>query len=155
MQALMHMMNSGKSCSVLKFTRSSRDAYVPTKGSDQAAGFDLKSIEEVLVPARSKALINTGIKIELPFGCYGRIAARSGLALHHSIDIGAGVIDPDYRGIVQVLLFNHSDKVFRVRKGDRIAQLICEKIYLPELEEVSELQYSQRGENGFGSTGTN
>ncbi|CAG9773487.1 unnamed protein product [Ceutorhynchus assimilis] len=152
MQLLMHsMMNFGKRDSVLKFARASRDAYAPTRGSDQAAGFDLKSIEEVLVPARSKALINTGIKIELPFGCYGRIAVRSGLALHHSIDIGAGVIDPDYRGIVQVLLFNHSDKVFRVKRGDRIAQLICEKIYLPELEEVSELQYSQRGENGDSS----
>lgn len=79
---------------------------------------------------------------------------RSGLAVKNFIDVGAGVVDEDYRGILKVVLFNHSDADFEVKKGDRIAQLICEKIYYPELEEVKELTDTERGEGGFGSTGT-
>jgi dUTP pyrophosphatase len=77
----------------------------------------------------------TDLQIQVPEGFYGRIAPRSGLALHHHIDIGAGVIDEDYRGNVTVILFNHSDKLFVINRGDCVAQLICEKIYYPVLEE--------------------
>lgn len=86
--------------------------------------------------------------------CIGRcVASRSGLALKHSIDVGAGVIDADYRGPVGVLLFNHSDADFEVKLGDRIAQLIIEKIFTPDVTEVEDLDPSVRGEGGFGSTG--
>jgi dUTP pyrophosphatase len=77
----------------------------------------------------------TDLQIHVPEGFYGRIAPRSGLALHHHIDIGAGVIDENYRGNVAVILFNHSDKLFVINRGDRVAQLICEKVYYPVLEE--------------------
>lgn len=85
----------------------------------------------------------------------GRIAPRSGLAAKNFIDTGAGVIDADYRGPVKVLLFNHSDADFAVAEGDRVAQLVLERIYTPEVEEVQELEESVRGAGGFGSTGTN
>lgn len=98
-------------------------------------------------------LVNLGFKIQLPNGCYGRIAPRSGLAVRHSIDIGAGVIDEDYRGPIKVLLINGSNSEVEFKKGDRICQLICEKIYYPDIEEVTTLSDSERGEFGFGSSG--
>lgn len=85
----------------------------------------------------------------------GRVAPRSGLASKHFIDTGAGVIDADYRGHVKVLLFNHGEVDYEVQEGDRIAQLIVERIYTPEVVEVAELEESVRGAGGFGSTGTN
>ena len=94
---------------------------MPVKGSVYAAGYDLHAIEEKVVPARGKALIGTGLAFGIPVGNYGRIAPRSGLAAKNSIDIGAGVIDSDYRGEVKVLLFNFSDTDFKVVEGDRIA----------------------------------
>ncbi|OCB84363.1 dUTP diphosphatase [Sanghuangporus baumii] len=87
------------------------------------------SAEKKVVPAKSKALIDTQISIAVPKGCYGRVAPRSGL--------GAGVIDSDYRGIVFVLLFNHSDSDFEIVEGDRVAQLIIEKIETPDVVEVN------------------
>lgn len=83
----------------------------------------------------------------------GRIAPRSGLASKHFIDTGAGVIDSDYRGQVKVLLFNHSESDFQVKEGDRVAQLIIERIYTPDIVVVEELEESVRGAGGFGSTG--
>ncbi len=83
----------------------------------------------------------------------GRVAPRSGLASKHMIDTGAGVIDADYRGHVRVLLFNHGEAEFKVAAGERIAQLVLERICTPEVEEVEELEESVRGEGGFGSTG--
>ncbi|XP_026317246.1 deoxyuridine 5'-triphosphate nucleotidohydrolase [Hyposmocoma kahamanoa] len=139
----------------LKFTRLSEHAFPPVKGSEKAAGFDLKSAYDYVVPARGKELVKTDLQIELPSGCYGRVAPRSGLAVKNFIDVGAGVIDEDYRGNVGVVLFNHSNQEFTVKKGDRIAQLICEKIYYPDLLEVADLSETKRAEGGFGSTGTN
>lgn len=108
-----------------------------------------------MIPARGKAVVKTDIQVELPEGCYGRVAPRSGLAVKNFIDVGAGVIDEDYRGNVGVVLFNHSDVDFPVAKGDRIAQLICERIFYPTIEEVDDLSDTKRGAGGFGSTGTN
>lgn len=86
-------------------------------------------------------------------GTDGRVAPRSGLASKHFIDTGAGVIDSDYRGQVKVLLFNHAETDFEVKEGDRVAQLIIERIYTPEVVVVEELEESVRGAGGFGSTG--
>lgn len=99
--------------------------------------------------------MKTDIQVQLPPGTYGRIAPRSGLALKNFIDVGAGVIDADYRGNLQILIFNHSDKEFEIAPGDRIAQLICEKIECPELQELDTLDETVRGAEGFGSTGKN
>lgn len=112
------------------------------------------SAYDATVPARGKALVKTDIQIEVPFGTYGRVAPRSGLAWKNFIDVGAGVIDQDYRGNVGVILFNHSDEAFEVKKGDRIAQLICERIVYPTLVQLDSLTDTNRGAGGFGSTGT-
>ena len=106
-----------------------------------------------MVPARGKALIGTGLAFAIPTGNYGRIAPRSGLAAKNSIDVGAGVIDSDYRGEVKVLLFNLSDVDFTINEGDRCAQMIIEKYTMTQLEEVQDLSDTARGEGGFGSTG--
>ncbi|NXU15817.1 DUT protein, partial [Pardalotus punctatus] len=139
----------------LRFTRLSENAFTPSKGSPRAAGYDLYSAYDCVIPPMEKAVVKTDIQIALPSGCYGRVAPRSGLAAKHFIDVGAGVIDEDYRGNVGVVLFNFGKETFEVKKGDRIAQLICERIYYPELEEVEALDDTERGEGGFGSTGKN
>ena len=87
------------------------------------------------IPAHGRGLCATDIQIELPRGCYGRVAARSGLALNNFIDVGAGVIDQDYRGNLGVIIFNHDRVAFKINRGDRIAQLICEKIAYPTIVE--------------------
>ncbi|EMR71696.1 putative deoxyuridine 5 -triphosphate nucleotidohydrolase protein [Eutypa lata UCREL1] len=128
-------------------------ARLPTRGSAFAAGYDLYAAKETTIPARGKALVDTDIAIAVPAGTYGRIAPRSGLASKHFIDTGAGVIDADYRGQVKVLLFNHGEADFGVVEGDRVAQLVVERIYTPDVVEVAELEESVRGAGGFGSTG--
>lgn len=133
--------------------RLSKNAKLPTRGSALAAGYDLYSAESKIVPAHGKALVDTQLSIAVPLGTYGRVAPRSGLASKFMIDTGAGVVDADYRGVIFVLLFNHSDKDFQVEEGDRIAQIIFEKICTPEVLEVDDLGATVRGTNGFGSTG--
>lgn len=139
----------------LRFSRLSEHATAPTRGSARAAGYDLYSAYDYTVPPMEKAIVKTDIQIALPSGCYGRIAPRSGLAAKYFIDVGAGVIDEDYRGNVGVVLFNFGKEKFEVKKGDRIAQLICERIFYPEIEEVQVLDDTERGSGGFGSTGKN
>ncbi|XP_074235353.1 deoxyuridine 5'-triphosphate nucleotidohydrolase, mitochondrial-like [Saimiri boliviensis] len=132
----------------LPFARLSEHATAPT-------GYDLYSAYDYTIPPMEKALVKTDIQIALPSGCYGRVAPRSGLAEKHFIDVGAGVIDEDYRGNVGVALFNFGKEKFEVKKDDRIAQLICERIFYPEIEEVQALVDTERGSGGFSSTGKN
>nr|KAF6391825.1 deoxyuridine triphosphatase [Pipistrellus kuhlii] len=139
----------------LRFVRLSEHATAPSKGSARAAGYDLYSAYDYTIPPMEKTLVKTDIQIALPSGCYGRVAPRSGLAAKHFIDVGAGVIDEDYRGNLGVVLFNFGKEKFEVKKGDRIAQLICERIFYPEIEEVQVLDDTERGSGGFGSTGKN
>jgi dUTPase len=163
--------------------RLSPSAVIPTRGSQFAAGYDISSSENVIVPARGQAMIKTGIAVAIPYGTYFRIAPRSGLASKFKIDVMAGVVDyvcilrccklelnvlcflmlmkrvlnicllQDYRGEVRVILINHGDENFGVKEGDRIAQGILEQIVLQTIEEVEELPETDRGTNGFGSTG--
>lgn len=129
------------------------EATVPTRGSAFAAGYDLYAAAPLTIQAKSKGLVSTGLAISTPAGTYGRVAPRSGLASKHFLDTGAGVIDADYRGEVKVLLFNFSDVDYEVKQGERVAQLILERIVTPEVIEVQELEESVRGAGGFGSTG--
>ncbi|KAI0921398.1 Deoxyuridine 5'-triphosphate nucleotidohydrolase [Taiwanofungus camphoratus] len=137
----------------LLIKRLSEKAKLPIRGSPLAAGYDLYSAERKTIPARGKALVDTQISIAVPAGTYGRVAPRSGLASKFMIDTGAGVIDADYRGVIFVLLFNYSDQDFQVEEGDRIAQLIIERIITPDVLEVEDLDETLRGAGGFGSTG--
>lgn len=106
----------------------SSSAKPPTRSSAFAAGYDMYASKAASVPAWGKVMVDTDISIAVPAGTYGRVAPRSGLASKHSIHTGAGVIDADYRGPVKVLLFNLSGEEFRVESGDRIAQLIVERV---------------------------
>lgn len=138
---------------MLQVKRLSSDATMPVRGSEFAAGVDLCSAEVCDVPARGMYLVRTDIAIAIPQYTYARIAPRSGLAVKNLIDVGAGVVDSDYRGPVGVVLFNHGNTPFHIEKGDRIAQLILERIVLPIIVETNELSKTIRGEDGFGSTG--
>ena len=106
-----------------------------------------------MVAASGKSLISTDLAVRVPLGTYGRIAPRSGLAAKHFLQVGAGVIDPDYSGNVKILLFNHSKKDYIVKKGDRIAQRLLERIEIPLVQAVEKLPDTARGAAGFGSTG--
>ncbi|KNC52553.1 deoxyuridine 5'-triphosphate nucleotidohydrolase [Thecamonas trahens ATCC 50062] len=138
---------------VLKVRKLSETAVLPVRGSPLAAGYDLASAHDLVVPAHGKALAKTDLAIAVPDGTYGRIAPRSGLAWKHFIDVGAGVIDADYRGNVGVVLYNHSDVDFNIAVGDRVAQLVLEKIATPDVVAVDDLDATDRGAGGFGSTG--
>lgn len=131
------------------------DAKIPTRGSKEAAGWDLYSSENIVVPARGKAIIPTGIHIAIPYGYYGRVAPRSGMSWKKHTDIGAGVIDSDYRGTIGVVMFNHGEQDLNIELHDRVAQLVIEKINTNEMKEVNlnDLNNTERGEGAFGSTG--
>ncbi len=130
------------------------DAIIPTRGSDGSVGYDLYSVVDTVVPCQAgNALVGTGLAVRIPDGCYGRVAPRSGLAVKHCIQVGAGVIDPDYTGEIKVVLFNHGTEDFEIKKGDRIAQLILERCETPIIKEIGLLDETLRGSDGFGSTG--
>jgi len=137
----------------LRVKKLSEHAVLPIRASEHAAGYDLSSAYDCVVPKRGKLLVKTDLAVAVPIGYYGRVAPRSGLALKNFIDTGAGVVDSDYRGPLGVLLFNHSEEDFKISHGDRIAQFIIEKIALPQIVEVDELDSTERGAGGFGSTG--
>lgn len=142
---------------VLKVKRMHEDAVVPTRGSVGSVGYDLYALDDYSINPGGKNQIRTGISVQIPSGCYGRIAPRSSLAWINFIDVGAGVIDPDYRGEVKVILYNFSKVTFKVDKGTRVAQMILERVATPPIVEVpneEELEHTERGFGGFGSTGT-
>jgi dUTP pyrophosphatase len=128
---------------------------LPEYESIGAAGMDLKAdiLEPMILKAKSSIVIPTNIHIQLPEGCEAQVRGRSGLAFKYDIIAHLGTIDADYRGAIGVKLFNFSDNDFVVRPGERIAQLVISKYEKIEWEEVSELNETERGEKGFGSTG--
>ena len=127
--------------------------FVPAYSHPGDAGADLKASANAVVPSRGKCLVSTGLRLALPEGHVGLIWPRSGLAVSHSIDCGAGVFDAQYRGEIKVLLFNHSDEDFPIQAGDRIAQLLVQKVENINFLPVDELDGTSRNNNGFGSTG--
>ena len=138
----------------VKVQKLSAEARVPTKGSTKAAGHDQYASEGTEIPAGGPVMVGTAIAILLPHNTYGRIAPRNRLVVKHRLATNAGVIDSDYRGEVKVVLVNQGDQPYQVEQGDRIAQLIIEKITNEELEEVAELEDTIRGNQGFGSSNT-
>ena len=130
------------------------NAKVPIRADEGCAGYDLSAVEDIIIPSRTHRMVETGISIQFPRDCYGRIAPRSGLAAKYAIDVLAGVVDSSFRGTLKVILMNNSPDEFVVKSGDRIAQLIFERIYTPSgLQVVDSLDDSSRGEKGFGSSG--
>ena len=140
------------------FKKLHKDSTVPKKGSALAAGYDLFCYTDkyIIIESMGKSKIPTGISVQLPHNTYGRVAPRSGLTWNKFLDVGAGVVDEDYRGEVQVILFNFSKENVTIKNGDKIAQLIVERIMPTEpviYEPEQELSETKRGGKGFGSTG--
>lgn len=135
----------------MKIVLNHENASIPAKADAHAAGYDLFSCENVIIKAWSRGLINTGVKLEIPENHYGRIASRSGLGVK-GFDIGAGVIDSNYRGEIKVVFINSTSTDKQISVRDKIAQLIFEKYYDFEFEQVQKLSETERGELGFGSS---
>lgn len=130
-------------------------ATPPTRGSLQAIGYDLYAhlTEPLYLGPGRRVLVPTGVRVAIPPGHYGRIAPRSGLAVKNGIDVLAGVVDSDYRGVVMVALINHGQVGFTIYNHTRIAQLILERATVLPIEIVDNLDETERQEDGFGSTG--
>ena len=139
----------------LRVKRLSEKATLPTRGSPLSAGYDLASAEEKVIAPGQRAVVKTDLSIACPEGTYARIAPRSGLTVKKGIHVGAGVVDADYRGPVGVVLFNLGQEDFSIQVGDRIAQMILEEIKMVPVVDVgeSDLDATERGSGGFGSTG--
>lgn len=135
----------------MKIILDNENACMPQKADEHAAGYDLFSCENVLIKPWSRVLINTGVKLEIPERHYGRIASRSGLGVK-GFDIGAGVIDSNYRGEIKVVFINSTNTEKQINIKDKIAQIIFEKYYDFSFEQVEELSKTERGELGFGSS---
>ncbi len=131
----------------------SGNAKLPSFAHGTDAGADLFSAENLKLEPGKRALVSTGIALEIPEGFAGLIWDKSGIASKSGISTMAGVIDSGYRGEIKVLLVNLSDTEYKIEEGDKIAQILFQKIEHPDFEEVQELSKADRGEKGFGSTG--
>jgi dUTP pyrophosphatase len=133
------------------------EGFLTTYSNPVDAGADLKSSQDIVIPARGRALVTTGVKIALPNGFVALVHPRSGLAAKHGITVlnTPGTVDAGYRGEIMVTLYNTSDEDFSVARGDRIAQLVIQQVEKANFVSVSELPESERGSRGFGSTGRN
>jgi len=128
-------------------------AKLPTRANEYDAGFDLYSVENLIIAPQSRQTVKTGISLEMPDHFAGLVWPRSGLSVKSGIDVLAGVIDSGYRGEIMVCLYNTSKEVVQIKHGDRIAQIIFQEVPLVSLSLSDTLGSSQRGDNGFGSTG--
>lgn len=140
----------------LKIFKSNEDAKIPTRGSKDAAGYDLYVIEDKIIQPFNSEVFKTGIHMEIPNGMYGKIHPRSGMDIKHGIHPLAGVIDSDFLGEIMIGLYNKKNQPYHIKKGDRVAQIVFQKyetFKIKLVENLEELTLTERGNNGFGSTG--
>jgi len=140
----------------IKLKKLAPELPTPRYAYDNDAGFDLYSRVDLLIGPGERKLIPTGIALQIPVGYAGFIQPRSGLALEHGIGIvnSPGLIDSGYRGEIAVILINlDKGKSFKVKKGDKVCQLVIQKIETPSIEIVEELDDTERGQAGWGSSG--
>ncbi len=128
-------------------------AVIPDYANEHDAGMDLYAAEGIVIKPGEHCVIPSGIAMSIPEGYVGLIWDKSGLAVKHKLVTVAGVIDSGYRGEIQVALMNTGTEPYVVEAGKKIAQLLVQPVLLPTITEVDELPTSQRGTNGFGSTG--
>lgn len=128
------------------------DAYMPSRGHGTDAGLDLRTPKAVTVPAYGSAIVDTGVHVALPSGCAGLLVSKSGLNVRHDIT-STGLIDEGYTGSIVVKLYNHGGGDYRLAAGDKITQLVVVPVVRESLEQVSVFNATERGDNGFGSTG--
>jgi dUTP pyrophosphatase len=131
------------------------DAIAPARTRRGDAGYDLRATERVSIPQDGRRLVGTGIAIALPEGVAGLVTPRSGLAIEHGLTLlnAPGLIDPGYRGEIKVILYNTGERRYTVEIGDRVAQLLLVPYWAPELQTVDALGATDRGADGFGSSG--
>ena len=127
-------------------------AYLPTRAHKKDAGLDLYAMEDGRIPPHGRAIFDTGVHVAIPEGYVGLLTSKSGLMANEGIT-NEGTIDADYTGTIKAVLFNDSDKIVRIRQGQKITQLLVLPIVTPEVEVVDELEETERGNGGFGSTG--
>lgn len=127
-------------------------AFMPLRGHETDAGLDLRAPYDVWLDGRSYTIIDTGVHVELPEGTAGMLKSKSGLNVKHGIT-SDGVVDYGYTGSIVVKLYNHSDFAYKITAGDKITQLVIVPVIIPDLEVVKSLEETERGANGFGSTG--
>ena len=127
-------------------------AFMPERAHEWDAGLDLRAMENKLVPARGSAIFDTGVHVELAPFTAGFLKSKSGLNVKHNLT-SDGVVDVGYTGSICVKLYNHGDTDYMVHRGDKISQLVVVDIRIPHLKIVDELDETERGNNGFGSTG--
>lgn len=137
----------------LKIKKIHEDAIIPQYAHFGDAGFDLYSIDNYVLKPMERTVVKTGIVMEIPKEYFGNIRDRSGLAAKYSIHTLAGVVDSGYRGEIGVVMINLGHENYEIKKGDRIAQMLIQKVEHCIIEEVSELEESIRNSSGFGSTG--
>jgi dUTP pyrophosphatase len=141
----------------VRFRKLHKDARAPEKAHEDDAGWDLFAIENVTIKKGGWALVHTGIAIELPSSqdviFEAQVRGRSGLRLRHGLFVPTGTIDTGYRGDVGCIVFNASDEKYKVKKGQKICQLVVATLPHTSFVEAEELSESLRGEGGFGSTG--
>jgi len=140
---------------MLEFKKLHPDAIVPKRAHDSDAGMDVYTIEDIRIPARGDMITGLGLACKFPKGHALLVYNKSGRATKLKLDKGAEVIDAGYRGEIHVHLFNHSDVNVVIRKGEKIAQLILVPIWAGQPVEVEELDETERGDGGFGSSGLN
>ena len=142
----------------VRFVRleSNPDLPLPARATEHAAGYDLRASERVVLAPGEIRLVSTGLRMELPEGIECQVRPRSGLALEHGITLpnSPGTIDPDYRGELRVIMQNTGREPVALDRGERIAQLVFARFEAPEIVEVDAVGVTERGEGGFGSTGT-
>ena len=139
----------------LKIKRLHPQARLPEYAHPGDAGLDLFAVKDIVLAPGTRALVPTGIALELPPGTEGQVRPRSGLALKHGVTVlnAPGTIDEGYKGEVGVILINHADQDFAITVGMKIAQLVIQPVVRVQVSEITELSSSQRGSGGFGSTG--
>ena len=129
-----------------------KGAYLPERAHSTDAGFDLRTQEEKTVPARGNAIFDTGVHMAIPNGYVGFLKSKSGLNVKYNLT-GTGVIDAGYTGSICVKLYNNGDTPYTFNKGDKIIQIVILPIFTGDCELVESLENTERGEDGFGSTG--
>lgn len=128
------------------------NAFEPTRAHSTDAGLDLYSPKNVIVCARQSEVIKTGVHVELPEGCAGLLVSKSGLNVKHGL-LSTGLIDEGYTGEIAVKLYNHSESDYLIKRGDKISQLVVIPVRYESVKLVDRLDETERGNNGFGSTG--
>ena len=137
---------------ILHWQKAYEHSKAPTRATPYSAGTDVYSAFEYCIPRKGKAIIDIGLHLIIPLGYYGRIASKSGNSVNHSLEVGAGAVDPDFTGIVHVVLYNHGDEDYLLPQGKEVAQVILEKIAFPILREITTLPATERGARGLGLT---